>query len=140
MKTGDLIVSIAENAKATVVENLKEQVEQNPVVEAVEVARPGDVRPARFDKRASFLTMDALERQVVAAVRAEEFEVAAEVAEALFLLQAELPEWTDDYHSVSTEFEVEEEQIGDAMEEVYEWTVENDHKAREWFEDTGEEV
>lgn len=93
-----------------------------------------DVRIARFDKRAAYLTMDALERQVVAAVAEEEMEVAAEVAEALFLLQSELPEWTDAYHEISTEFEVEEEIIGDAMETVAAWAIANDHKAREWFE------
>lgn len=93
-----------------------------------------DVRLARYDKRAAFLTMDALERQVVAAVAEEEMEVAAEVAETLFLLQSELPEWADAYHEISTEFEVEEEFIGDAMETVAAWAIANDHKAREWFE------
>ena len=96
----------------------------------------GDVRPALFDKRAAFLTMDALERQVYHAVMSDEFEVAAEFAEALFMLHSYLPEWTDEYHSVSTEFEIEEEAIGTCMEAVYEWAVENDHSAREWFEDS----
>lgn len=94
-----------------------------------------DVRTARFDQKAAFLTFDALERQVVAAVGAGEDEVAAETAEALFLLQSDLPDWTDDYHGISEEFEVEEEAIGTAMESVYAWAVENDHKARAWFEE-----
>lgn len=96
-----------------------------------------DVRRARFDKRAAFLTLDALERMVVTAVAADEFEVAAETAEALFLLQSELPDWTDEYFQISeeSEFEVEEQAVADAMVAVYEWTVENDHKARAWFEE-----
>jgi hypothetical protein len=99
----------------------------------------GSVREVRVDERAAFLTMDALERQVVAAVAAEEFEVAAETAAALFLIQSELPRWTDEYHRVSESFPVDEKQVGGAMETVYEWTVANDHNAREWFEDTGDE-
>lgn len=93
-----------------------------------------EVRTARFDKRAAFLTFDALERQVVAAVAHDEMEVAAEVAEALFLLQSELgEEWLNEYHSISSEFEVEEEIIGDAMEAVGAWAKANDD-VWEWFE------
>lgn len=94
-----------------------------------------DVRGARFDKRAAFLTFDALERGVVSAVRADEFEVAAETASAVFLLQSELPEWTDEYHDVSDWFLVDEEQVTEAMGQVYEWGKERDHDVVGWFED-----
>lgn len=89
----------------------------------------------RYDKRGAFMAMDALERQVVAAAGAGEGEVAAETTEALFLLQSQIPEfWLDEYHRISREFEVEEEAITGAMAWVYEWTVEFDHPAREWFD------
>lgn len=93
-----------------------------------------EIRVAVLDKRAAFLTMDALERQVVAAVVEGEMEVAAETAAALFLLQSDLPGWTDAYHEVSEEFEVEERIVRDAMEKVRAWTIATDHSARGWFE------
>lgn len=93
-----------------------------------------NVRIALIDKRAAFLTFDALERQVVIAVAEGETEVAAETAAALFLLQSGYPEWTEEYHSISDEFEFEEEYIRDAMEKVAAWTYANDHATRGWFE------
>lgn len=93
-----------------------------------------DVRGTLLDKRATFLTFDALERQVVAAVRADEMEVAAETVDTLFLIQSSVPEWSDEYHEASQEFEVDERAIGEAMESVYDWAVTNDHSVREWFE------
>lgn len=89
----------------------------------------------RNDKRGAFLTMDALERQVVAAVGAGENHVAAETAEALFLLQSQVPEaWLDEYHAISEEFMVEEDAISGAMSYLYEWAREVGHPVTEWFE------
>lgn len=94
-----------------------------------------NVRRVQLDQRAAFLTFDALEREIVSAAYEEEMEVAAETAAALFVVQAQLPEWTDEYHGISAEFEVPRNTIAYAMEEVREWAVENDHRVREWFEE-----
>lgn len=90
----------------------------------------------QHDKRGAFLTMDALERQVVISVEADENEVAAEFASALFLLQSQVPEaWLDEFHAISEEFGDEDaEELADAMLYLAVWTAAVDHPARRWFE------
>jgi len=98
-------------------------------------------RSADFDLRGASLTFDALEKVVVQSVAEEEFEVAAEYLDQLFLLADQLDDYHEKYRAESerlaerdAQIDREEEAIQDAMWLVVEWAEENDHPVVGWFD------
>jgi len=92
-----------------------------------------------LDKQAAFFIWDALEFQVASAVRADEMEVAAQQAEALYLTASQDMEWWDVYHELSDQPQTKGEHlergtITAAMERLRRWAIENDHPVQKWFE------
>lgn len=105
---------------------------------------PSGTQVAQFDQRAAFLVFDALEKVIVRAVAEEEFEVAAEYVDALFLLADQLDEFHSEFcresaHLAERDAEIEREQeaIETAICGVASWAQTNDHPVIEWFEGGG---
>lgn len=93
------------------------------------------------DRRAAYMTWDALEWSIVEAVQWNEMEAAAEYAEALFIEQSQVPDWFAEYKDEISELTArdvgvrrEQRAISWALEELQEWAEENDHAVAEWFE------
>jgi excinuclease UvrABC nuclease subunit len=98
-------------------------------------------RSAKFDQRGAYLTFDALEKIIIQAVAAEEFEVAAEYVDQLFILAEQLDEYHEEYRVESERLAErdavigrEEEAIEAAISGVRSWAVKHDHPVQEWFE------
>lgn len=99
------------------------------------------MRIAQFDQRGAYLTFDAYQKVIVQAVAAEEFEVAAEYVDQLFILADELDEYFEEFRSETTrladrdaEIDREEEAIEIAIGGVAAWAQQHDHPVAEWFE------
>ncbi|RDZ53138.1 hypothetical protein C5C07_15495 [Haloferax sp. Atlit-4N] len=98
-------------------------------------------RAADFDHKAACFTFDALEKVIVQAVAAGEFEVAADYVDTLFFLADQLDEFHDEYRSESArladrdaEISHEEASLQEAIIKVHRWSVQRDHPVAEWFQ------
>jgi len=98
-------------------------------------------RSAEFDDRAATATFDALERSILLAVSQEEYEVAAEYADALLYLSDQLEEFHKQHRDRSDRladkragYELFEREFCTALAEVASWAEQNDHPVSERFD------
>ena len=98
-------------------------------------------RSADFDQRGAYLTFDALEKVIIQAVASEEFEVAAEYVDQLFVLADQLDEYHEEYRGESerlaardADIDREEDALEVAIGAVATWATKNDHLVAEWFQ------
>lgn len=103
------------------------------------------VDDARFDPKLACITFECLERQAAAAAEHGDMDVAADYADAFFMLSSQMP---DHYGVFLTESEAQagesengreyEHWIDRQMVDIWEWAAEHDHAVAEWFDRASE--